>query len=322
MKLKILVSAIFISLQLLTSQTTAQQTKAIHTPLWKVVDPVSKHVSYMFGTFHTFGASWLDSITVVKEKFLEAKCILVERNFFLDTLESEMQASTPYNGPDIVAHKIFSNEDYPIINQYLKMKGWGGIDSCLWDGNDQPILTLLIIERKLQTDYNTLFHVNIVGEDFMDLFFVRQANLLNKKLVELDNRNKFDSIISRNQDPKKLGISISKLAQFLYKKIQPAKDPSNLIIIYKDIKYQYRLKEAAPKWMEENGLNLTIRNNLWITKLSVALHENDCFIAVGLAHLNFKEGLITELRKAGFKVTPVFIKRINKQVKLKKATRN
>ncbi|MDN5287549.1 MAG: hypothetical protein JWR38_3823 [Mucilaginibacter sp.] len=47
-------------------------------------------------------------------------------------------------------------------------------------------------------------------------------------------------------------------------------------------------------------------------QLNKALREGDCFIGVGFGHLGYKEGLINQLRKAGFEVTPVSMKRVKK----------
>lgn len=51
---------------------------------------------------------------------------------------------------------------------------------------------------------------------------------------------------------------------------------------------------------------LTVRNQKWIPKIIDILQENsNVFIAVGIGHLNFKNGLIEQLKNLGYKVTPV-----------------
>jgi uncharacterized protein YbaP (TraB family) len=69
-----------------------------------------------------------------------------------------------------------------------------------------------------------------------------------------------------------------------------------------------------PKDIDDAGLG-TARNNKWMHKLDGPLRTEDCFIAVGLGHLNYKNGLIMQLRKAGFKVTPVEMHRITLPLK-------
>ena len=51
---------------------------------------------------------------------------------------------------------------------------------------------------------------------------------------------------------------------------------------------------------------LNTRNNNWFIKIQKALETNEpVFIAVGLAHLDFKIGLISMLQEKGYVVTPI-----------------
>jgi uncharacterized protein YbaP (TraB family) len=51
------------------------------------------------------------------------------------------------------------------------------------------------------------------------------------------------------------------------------------------------------------------RNNYWMMKLPSILKNGNIFIAVGLQHLKYKEGLISQLRKLGYTVKPIKIER-------------
>lgn len=53
------------------------------------------------------------------------------------------------------------------------------------------------------------------------------------------------------------------------------------------------------------------RNQSWIRKLIPELKKGNIFIVVGFGHLFVDYGLIPELRKKGFKITPVYLKPAN-----------
>jgi len=47
------------------------------------------------------------------------------------------------------------------------------------------------------------------------------------------------------------------------------------------------------------------RNNQWIKQLPALMKSQSCFVAVGCMHLIGDSGLITQFRKAGYKVEVV-----------------
>jgi uncharacterized protein YbaP (TraB family) len=60
------------------------------------------------------------------------------------------------------------------------------------------------------------------------------------------------------------------------------------------------------KSFSENELLLDFRNKLWIPRISKYSQNGQMLYAFGAAHLAGENGVINLLRKAGFKVTPVF----------------
>jgi uncharacterized protein YbaP (TraB family) len=69
--------------------------------------------------------------------------------------------------------------------------------------------------------------------------------------------------------------------------------------------YNYTLQHE----MSEDGAGAMLldhRNKNWIPVIQAAVKEKPTFIAVGAAHLGGENGVIQLLRKAGYKVTPIF----------------
>jgi uncharacterized protein YbaP (TraB family) len=303
-KSKILLLALFIFPGYLIAQNNVQQ-----TILWEVRSPATKRVSYLFGTIHLFGGSWLDSITLVKDKFLQSKHVLVEINDKPDN-NSIDSFKKPYSGPALVPSKLFGDQAFPVVNNYVKSIGWGDVDT-LFNGNPQPILTLIGLYWQLITDYTSQFHLLIPGEDNLDAFFANQATAMGKVVTGLDDKTQIILNLGKKQDPNELAKNIKELVFLL----QAPRDTSSTnysdVLDYKNLHYTYHFDKDAPAGDEKGGLDGTNRNNLWMPVLTEALREGDCFVAVGIAHLDFKYGLINQLKAAGFEVTPVLIKKIS-----------
>lgn len=57
--------------------------------------------------------------------------------------------------------------------------------------------------------------------------------------------------------------------------------------------------------VSDEGVLIISRNKLWMKSIPKYLFINNCFIVVGILHLNGKEGLLNMLKGHGFELTPV-----------------
>ena len=57
--------------------------------------------------------------------------------------------------------------------------------------------------------------------------------------------------------------------------------------------------------VRNSGMLLNNRNKNWISKIDKYVKQKPTFIAVGAAHLGGQNGVISLLKKQGFKVEPV-----------------
>lgn len=107
-------------------------------------------------------------------------------------------------------------------------------------------------------------------------------------------------------------ITIEKYAEDIYKL---AEDPEknfaqfrSMVDIYKTQNSE-KLQEFVQSKMVENpafqDTFLDKRNNSWIPVIEQQIKVKPTFIAVGAAHLNGKTGLITQLRKKGYKLKAI-----------------
>lgn len=281
------------------------------TPLWQIKDPVSGHISYLFGTEHIVGASWLDSVTDVKDKFQQSKHVFVEAYQEKPDTNQDKLLMQSVKGPVTDPHKIFKGKSYQIVNAYTRSLNWDNLDSVLNAAGQAQMLLLWGLSAQLASDYAVRLHMAIPGEDGLDNYFAKQAIASGKQQSSLDSS---DVIAKLNNYGKleDLAKGIEKLVKGLKKGGQLDKTVFNTDYVNLKIKYQFGRK--MPKDIDDAGLG-TARNNKWMHKLDGPLRTEDCFIAVGLGHLNYKNGLIMQLRKAGFKVTPVEMHRITLPLK-------
>ncbi|MGF7229849.1 TraB/GumN family protein [Arachidicoccus sp.] len=78
------------------------------------------------------------------------------------------------------------------------------------------------------------------------------------------------------------------------------KDSLDFVQLNINYDFQYKVKSI----MNDYG-GVIARNKLWISRLPQLIKAQSCFIVVGLDHLKYNFGLIKQLRKLGYKVTPV-----------------
>jgi uncharacterized protein YbaP (TraB family) len=288
---------------------TAQKNNNFGTLLWQIRDTQSGHVSYLFGTNHGFGASWLDSVTNVKEKFLQSQHVFVE--IYRRTSDTNLvkELSQSYKGVPLVPSKIFKGRYYDIVKTYVKTLGWGNIDTLFAHAGKAQTLILWGLAAELNKEMATRLHTISPGEDNLDNYFAKQAIILGKPQSNLDDSIAVTVNLNDRQKPEVFAKQIGQFAEFLQKS-NNLKFNKDFNLDYIDLKNNYHFNENAPKGTEKDGLDVSHRNDLWVQKLKDALQNENCFIGVGLGHLYYKEGLINQLKKAGFEVVPVPMQRI------------
>lgn len=289
----------------------AQKNNEPQTLLWKVKDPVSNHVSYLFGTNHIFGSSWLDSITTVKDKFLQSNHVFVELYQAKTDTNLYRTIEKSYKGPPVIPRKVFHGRYYAIVKEYVKSIGWGDLDNIFSQNNGQPILLWFLLGQ-LANDQAIRLQMIVPGEDNIDTYFAKQARSSGKLQSNLDDSVNIYNDLNHGGTPQVLAKQIGEYAAFLMKKKSSKSNESEINFDYVNLKSKYYLNKREPKGSSDGGLDRFSRNNLWMKKLNVAMRIDDCFIAVGFGHLKYKDGLINQLRKTGFEVTPVPMSRIKK----------
>jgi uncharacterized protein YbaP (TraB family) len=271
---------------------SSSDSKLINTVFFKVTNPNNEHVSYLFGTHHAFGKDFFDSLTKVKQAL--ASCdIVIKENLTIpgETAEDIINRRTTITKwkkylsreelsfvKDLFAksptdyNKMTPTEMYVFLNRYFKQQ------ICLSKSDDDRSFSL-------------------------DDYIATIAEEQNIELYGLESTEEQISLINKDVEGMPSKKHKRRLSNFIQRITTVKKNDCEETNWYTRMSIDYQLKVPC-----NNALVLTDRNEKWMTQLIVLIEERDSFVAVGLSHLMYQCGLINQLTKLGYSVTPINIK--------------
>lgn len=271
--------------------TISQFVRSQNTILWKVTDTINNKSSFILGTVHQIGNSFVDSIPQIKEHL---------KNSDLALFESVDKVDYTRN---IIEKRERSNE----IEKRLKKKDLLKLKEIASNWKvDLYKLKPIEIRWKLQQEYQILVckTVKLNDEfDHLDYYLQHLAENNKVKLLGLEI-NQLDIIEKEYENPnweserKNISVWIQKITN----DSSTAKncDYANRYMLF-DIDYEFT------KECESNYIILQ-RNNEWMKTIPNLLRINNVFIAVGIEHLKWKCGILKQLENQGFKIEPIELK--------------
>lgn len=263
-----------------------------NTVLWEVKK--GDNQSYLLGTYHLLGSHYLDSFPKIKTKLIESDVAIFE------SIQLEKDRSYIMGRPNSFTYRRFFKKKYVKKLEKIAQKWRYPLRKL------RLVEILILIEKEYyKENCNNYLEKDTTRLQFDDCL---QNIATNKKLnlVGLEN----DSIqVTRIQEHMKNYPSkkIKKGIVFWLKAIEFRKDDESLCKLpeeYKRLSVPYKFEE---KCLESDAL-IRKRNNEWMPTILANLSNNNCFIAVGLAHLHMECGLIELLKNKGFEVTPIALK--------------
>lgn len=266
--------------------------RAQQTILWKVSKAGGPQVSYLLGTFHYFGESFVDSLPVIRDKLLQSDLFISEAEFDRKEMIAYYNARASSDSLSVVV----SREDEKFIRDMYKDRP---VDLSKYSPGE-----LLL---KITLDYYTTGCVPQAGKDkytfdeYLQLlakqnskatFFFEQAAMQHQLIYDQ----------TRTMDWNYFQKHIGNVLQ-LYRNPHP---PAGFCKIAWDfeafnIAYDFGKKCKDAAIVED-------RNTDWMKKLPALLDQHNCFVDVGIQHLCNKCGLIVQLRDLGYTVEPVAMK--------------
>ena len=265
------------------------------TILWKVYprnDPAK--VSYILGTNHFYGGSFVDSLPGLKKKVRDAELFLCE------DLSLPGSPEPTYN--KLNYKELFTKDEYSLVNNYLVRSGF--VELRELDSANFPLYILLI--NVVGDKMSRLNNTKQSDELSMDRYLTGLARESKIELLALDSGYEFKD--------KKMGYAGKDkwLADHLVSFIKAVENNDTTIngkLSTNDMtqwNVDYDFESDARDTGLPNAQELIIgRNAYWLPKLTQSLQHKRCFVAVGIGHLKYKISLLTSLMAKGFKVQPV-----------------
>lgn len=267
--------------------------------LWKITGKGLDKPSYLFGTHHLIPIQFLDSVPGLYPAFNQCDAVVGE--MVMNNIDAASQIQKASVMPDSVSMKdLFSDADYEMVDNELRSVLKMGL-------KEMAILKPALI----QTMYELELYKKMTGfneDEQSDSYFQAVAYQKGKKVIGLETVEKQIEVLLGGDD-------LKREAELLVETIRN-KDliPESLIELndlYKAGKIE-ELVEVAKE--EDDKTNMTPeeyarlvddRNFDWIAQLPAYMESAPCFIAVGALHLGGENGLVNQLKKAGYKVKPV-----------------
>lgn len=266
------------------------------TIFWEVKDTVHNRTSYLLGTMHVIGASFIDSFVPVQAALKNSDIAIFEKidegDNFRNIIETRAKSDSlriiltkkEYNylksldikwTDDYLAkHKVMELQYRLIFKASIKVCG-------AYSKNDAPILLDDHLERIARSSNITLMGLETTEEQI--------------EVMAMDPKAGKKSWASEKNDIKGL-LKHMKTGKHLRFLCAPVKE-------YINFEMPYDFDKSCP-----DNILIQHRNKKWLPKLVGQLSSKNCFIAVGFLHLTNDCGLITELKNKGFVVTPILLK--------------
>jgi uncharacterized protein YbaP (TraB family) len=259
------------------------------TLLFRVVSPDGTSESYLFGTHHAFSKSFFDTLKIAKTKLMAADIVITE--------------SDP--GPGHTANDIVNRRT--TVTQWSKYLTKADLAYLREHLQNSPANFEKLRPEELHAALNREYTINTCNtrsaadpnlsiDEYIG-FLAKQAG---KRAIGLETAEEQLELIRKDIEgmpPKVHKKRLSRLIQLI--KSGGDTQSCEATSMYREVAFDYRLTEPCC-----NSLMLTERNARWIEKIAGNLQSSSCFVAVGLSHLQFECGLISQLRERGFVVTP------------------
>lgn len=279
-----------------------------NTVLWKITKLHSEKTSYLLGTNHLLRSNIIDSLPIIEEKVAKSERVVFE-SARSDSAISEYYRSRPVNKE---LYNMLTDEQKMIIR-----KGADTSNALYFDPLKLTVFELYgYLRIGLKADIKNAYHHDQEGKgqnielylDFITTRLGKDKEYLEPDSVPLNALRKYHPNFLIYSLMKKSIPSLIK--EFQNTDSTKGKNDNNKIALlekdYLSLEHNYYFnKKCHGKW---NKIFLKERNELWMKRLPFLLEHYNCFISVGLLHLDRKCGLIMQLRKLGYIVTPVDVR--------------
>lgn len=270
--------------------------------LWKVTGKDAKGTSYIFGTHHIAPVSFLDSVAGFKDALAGADALYGEVEMSdITTPEKQMEMVSKYLAApaDSTLSKVLPAAQLDSLNNLLSELSGGMANATMLDGMKPAVASMNIAVME-----SLKYFPNFNPAEQLDALIQAQAQKLGKPVKGLETvedqmnllymkpiSTQAEELMNEVREYDAEGVKSKKLAQGYLTQDYKALDEL----------FEEEIKEDPEKFTEM----MFDRNDRWMKNILAQLPKEQMFICVGAGHLITDRGLIEQLRKAGYTVTPV-----------------
>lgn len=271
------------------------------TILWKIMGPGCPRASYIIGTFHLTDASWLLKYPEITKVIDSTEYILTE------VFTTEPVPKAPQKREVLKALPLLDKAQFEMLDSFFVARVGEGIRNNI----DAELMTVAEMEGAILTTLisgrsNANGITKLMDKDLFDLY------------VKLGRGgDHLDRVLKTDFDSSEIAYAkdyITRAVKYINNSDKPDWNIYQMNGVeeaearYKQMKVEYRLHEFPTKVMTSNALDfipLEQRNKNWIPKIIAKITDQPTLIAVGLAHLYYRTGIVMLLREQGYSVEPV-----------------
>jgi uncharacterized protein len=283
-----------IRLLLIINLCSNAQIKGQQTILWKIQDTINNKTSYLLGTAHQIGASFIESFPEIDRAMLESSVSIFE-----SIGESDFSIISVRKSHNEI-QKILTKKEYKELQDFTNKKRWGNESLNKLESQELFFLLAKSVMEKVCDTYSSSDSL-LQLDDYLEL----KSKNLNKRIIGLETTAMQIASI-RESANKATWESQKKNLKALLKILKQDEVNSSLCGVltkYKNLDFSYNFDGNCP-----NNALIVKRNEDWLKILPNYLNSDNCFISVGIQHLANKCGLIVQLKEKGYVVTPIKIK--------------
>ena len=291
---KTILRSLFLFILALPALTKAQ-TVPDKGLLYEVTGKGLKKPSYLFGTFHLLKSDYLSTMPKVAECFNKAKGLVVEVDLNPADIMSVRQAML-LSGKKI--SDFLTEEEEGILD--AKLINATGLGLQFYESL-KPAAIIVSLAAAMPPDVKD--RLAQYAGTMMDLYFMDLAREQNKTITGLETALEQANILFGDS----LNIQVENLKKYIAK-VDDADTVSNQMVddyFAQDLTALYKLSTAHNEYAGDMKKLLDDRNDRWMKVLPALFKKQSQFVAVGALHLAGTEGLVYQLRKAGYTVKAV-----------------
>lgn len=264
--------------------------------LWKVSGNGLSKPSYLFGTHHLIDKEQIKNFDKIIALSAQTDAIVGEMK--MDDPQIQTKLIQEGMMVDTTMKSLLSDADYSFADSELKQVLGVGLDQL---GTFKPMMlnTLYSLTLYIKT------YANGKQPEGVDLLFQKNATTSGKKVMGLETVDDQTKALFNS-------ISLKRQAEIM---ITEMKDKDNEIKMMQQLNELYLagdLAKAEALDKEDNSMTpaekkilVDNRNFNWLKQFPDLFKNQSCFVAVGFMHFVGKNGLIHQLKKAGYKVEAV-----------------